>query len=82
MSTFVDDTSYEIAPSSADHPVSVTVCGDGPLLVRGAASVTGPDGDTIIPHRRTFALCRCGSSAIKPWCDGTHKLVRRSAPTA
>lgn len=57
-------------------PVQITACKDGPLLVRGAAEVVGDDGDLIENPRRTVALCRCGASAIKPWCDGTHKLIR------
>jgi len=33
--------------------------------------------------RKTVALCRCGASAIKPYCDGTHKLIKfRSGPPA
>jgi CDGSH-type Zn-finger protein len=35
----------------------------------------------IEPGRRTVALCRCGRSAIKPFCDGTHKVVRFRAPS-
>jgi CDGSH-type Zn-finger protein len=43
--------------------------------VRGDVVITGPDGEDIVPARRTVALCRCGISSIKPFCDGTHKLV-------
>jgi CDGSH-type Zn-finger protein len=62
--------------------VRITACTDGPLLVRGSVQVIGDDGQPIVNPRRTIALCRCGASAIKPWCDGTHKLVRSPpAPT-
>jgi CDGSH-type Zn-finger protein len=27
-------------------------------------------------QRKTVALCRCGASAIKPYCDGTHKFIK------
>jgi len=54
----------------------ITACTDGPLLVRGAVDIVGDDGEPLHNPRRTVALCRCGASAIKPWCDGTHKLVR------
>lgn len=59
-----------------ERDVQITACADGPLLVRGAVQVVGENGQTIDNPRRTVALCRCGSSAIKPWCDGTHKLIR------
>lgn len=54
----------------------ITACADGPLLVRGSVEIVGDDGESLHNPRRTVALCRCGASAIKPWCDGTHKLVR------
>ncbi|MGN6169624.1 MAG: CDGSH iron-sulfur domain-containing protein [Solirubrobacteraceae bacterium] len=31
--------------------------------------------------RGTIALCRCGKSRIRPFCDGTHQLVRFRAPS-
>jgi CDGSH-type Zn-finger protein len=58
-----------------DEPVTVTVCADGPLLVRGPFELMTQDGEPVDPGRRTVALCRCGRSAIKPFCDGTHKVV-------
>ncbi|SJN10843.1 hypothetical protein FM113_10310 [Leucobacter sp. 7(1)] len=48
---------------------------DGPLIVRGAFHIRTADGGPIPQHRRTVALCRCGLSNIKPWCDGTHKAA-------
>jgi CDGSH-type Zn-finger protein len=54
----------------------ITACPGGPLLVRGRVDIVGDDGTVIRNPRRTVALCRCGASAIKPWCDGTHKLIR------
>ncbi len=55
--------------------VSIVPCPDGPLLLRGDFEITGPEGKAIDPRRRTVALCRCGMSAIKPFCDGTHKAT-------
>ena len=55
--------------------VSITACPDGPLLVRGDIDLTLPNGDPIERKRSTIALCRCGVSAIKPFCDGTHKAI-------
>ena len=54
---------------------TITPYEDGPLIVRGDFDLRTPDGDPIDPGRGTIALCRCGKSAIKPFCDGTHKVV-------
>ncbi len=54
--------------------VTVTACPDGPLLVRGPATILGADGEPVPRNRATVALCRCGGTAIPPWCDGTHKV--------
>jgi CDGSH-type Zn-finger protein len=47
---------------------------DGPLLIRGAFELLTQDGQPIEAGRATVALCRCGLSANKPFCDGTHKV--------
>lgn len=61
----------------------IVVCPDGPLLVRGEFSLVTPAGNPVPRTRRTVALCRCGASAIKPYCDGTHKITGfRSDPEA
>jgi CDGSH-type Zn-finger protein len=51
---------------------TVTVYPDGPLVVRGDFEVRHVDG-TIVGTSRVVALCRCGRSALKPLCDGSHK---------
>ena len=56
-------------------PVEIVACPNGPLLVRGDVDIVSPDGESVPRNRRTVALCRCGVSVIKPWCDGSHKLV-------
>lgn len=55
---------------------------DGPLLVRGPFRLEDQDGNAIDPGRETIALCRCGRSRSKPFCDGTHSVVRFRAPSA
>nr|WP_125776672.1 CDGSH iron-sulfur domain-containing protein [Antribacter gilvus] len=62
------------APSSRGAEVTVTACPDGPLLVRGPARIVGSDGEPVARRRATVALCRCGGTAVPPWCDGTHKV--------
>jgi CDGSH-type Zn-finger protein len=59
---------------STDKP-SIQAYTDGPLLVRGEIDILAADGSVVPRNRATVALCRCGVSTIKPFCDGTHKLV-------
>lgn len=63
-------------PAEAPEPVTITVCPDGPLLVRGGYELLDGDDRPIDPGRATVALCRCGASSIKPFCDGSHKRTR------
>jgi CDGSH-type Zn-finger protein len=62
--------------------VVITPYRDGPLLVRGPVRMTDQEGNEIVLGRETIALCRCGKSRLRPFCDGTHKLVRFRAPSA
>ncbi len=59
---------------SEEQP-TITPYPDGPLLVRGDVELRTADGEPIPRKRRTVALCRCGLSTIKPFCDGTHKAA-------
>jgi CDGSH-type Zn-finger protein len=61
---------------------TITPYRDGPLIVRGNFRLTDQDGAEIDPGRDTIALCRCGKSGIKPFCDGAHKRSGFSAPSA
>ncbi|MEO7742713.1 MAG: CDGSH iron-sulfur domain-containing protein [Usitatibacter sp.] len=45
---------------------------NGPYLVREVTQLRNAEGEAI-SHEAVFALCRCGGSAHKPFCDGTHK---------
>jgi CDGSH-type Zn-finger protein len=61
--------------SDSPRPSRATVYPDGPILLRGNFEITAADGTPIPTRRRVVALCRCGKSALAPWCDGTHKAV-------
>jgi CDGSH-type Zn-finger protein len=65
-----------------DGGATITPYRDGPLIVRGDFRLVDQDGAEIDPGRDTIALCRCGKSGIKPFCDGTHKRSGFSAPSA
>jgi CDGSH-type Zn-finger protein/uncharacterized membrane protein YozB (DUF420 family) len=53
---------------------TIKVATDGPYLVTGACRLLDADG-VEVPARATFALCRCGNSSRKPFCDGTHAKI-------
>jgi uncharacterized Fe-S cluster protein YjdI len=44
----------------------------GPLLVTGGVRIVDSEGNLLYEGDRA-ALCRCGGSSNKPFCDGTHK---------
>jgi CDGSH-type Zn-finger protein len=54
---------------------------DGPYLVRGPVTLRDQSGELIGSQRATIALCRCGKSRLRPFCDGTHHLIRFRAPS-
>jgi CDGSH-type Zn-finger protein len=68
-------TSMPVGLPAPDEPggASVTLYENGPLILRGDVALLAMDGTEIEPGRRTVALCRCGFSAIKPFCDGSHR---------
>ena len=75
-------TGAEPGKAPAMDEATITPYRDGPLLVRGPFRLVDQDGNEIDPGRQTIALCRCGKSGIKPFCDGAHKRSGFSAPSA
>jgi CDGSH-type Zn-finger protein len=66
--------------AATGDPVTISPYPDGPVLVRGDFVVQDPTGRPIRSGRGTVALCRCGRSSTKPFCDGTHKVIGFRAP--
>jgi CDGSH-type Zn-finger protein len=58
----------------------ITPYRDGPLLVRGDFRMIDAAGLEIDPGRRTIALCRCGRSGRRPFCDGSQWAVGFRSP--
>ncbi len=48
---------------------------DGPNLVRGPLKFVDAAGKETVIEKARVALCRCGQSNNKPFCDGTHAKV-------
>jgi CDGSH-type Zn-finger protein len=77
----VSNVAARVRPGAMDDTATITPYRDGPLLVRGPFRLSDQDGNEIDVGRRTVALCRCGKSRMRPFCDGTHKVIRFSAPS-
>ena len=55
-------------------PLNVQPLANGPLMVTGNLEIVSGTGRTLDKVTKTF-LCRCGHSANKPYCDGSHKTA-------
>lgn len=63
--------------------VTITTRPNGPYLVKGPIRLVDPEGKEFTVQGDTVALCRCGGSTNKPFCDGTHsKLGFKAAEQA
>jgi CDGSH-type Zn-finger protein len=60
----------------------ITTLKNGPLLVSGNVELVDSDGKPIATQGTQFALCRCGASTKKPFCDGTHSKIGFEAAEA
>ncbi|MFN8522122.1 MAG: CDGSH iron-sulfur domain-containing protein [Chloroflexota bacterium] len=56
--------------------VEITVRTNGPYRITGPINVVDADGNAVdLGGRDVVALCRCGASEKKPFCDGTHNKI-------
>ena len=62
------------AAEEPEAETTITPQANGPLYLRGRLRVVGPDG-TVVREDTRMALCRCGHSNNKPFCDGSHRAV-------
>ena len=66
-------------------PITIRLKRNGPYLIAAdqANDVTifDPDGNVLVPEAgKPIKLCRCGDSATKPFCDGTHRVTCADKP--
>jgi CDGSH-type Zn-finger protein len=54
--------------------VTIKASRNGPYLVKGSVALRDADGN-VYESKGSFALCRCGASTTKPFCDGTHSKI-------
>jgi CDGSH-type Zn-finger protein/uncharacterized Fe-S cluster protein YjdI len=62
------------ASDASGGPLSINATLNGPLVVEGAFTLRTRDGRTE-HHAVKATLCRCGASARKPFCDGSHRRI-------
>jgi CDGSH-type Zn-finger protein len=56
--------------------VEIKVRENGPYRVRGPIRLIDADGNSYnVAEGETIALCRCGGSTTKPFCDSTHSKI-------
>jgi CDGSH-type Zn-finger protein len=61
---------------SAAPEVVIKVRDNGPYKVTGPVRLVDPaGGEWLLPAGETVALCRCGQSRTKPFCDRSHREV-------
>jgi CDGSH-type Zn-finger protein len=59
-----------------DEPVVIKVRDNGPYKVTGPVVIVDADGNRFaVDDDRPIALCRCGASRTKPFCDRSHREV-------
>ena len=68
--------------SEEPTPTRITPYRNGPYLVRGPVTLVDQNGEEIELRHKVVALCRCGKSQIRPFCDGTHKTIGFRAESA
>jgi len=64
---------HNVSASADETVLRIILAANGPYLLRGPVSFSAADGSEITSGK--CALCRCGQSSNKPFCDGTHKEV-------
>jgi 3-phenylpropionate/trans-cinnamate dioxygenase ferredoxin subunit len=54
--------------------VTIHIIKNGPYIVKGEVELKDAD-ENVYPAEKRMALCRCGASTEKPFCDGTHSKI-------
>lgn len=72
LSSFYNNE-HTVAPG-IDVDTTIEVTPNGPLLVYGNVTIKDTQGNETVKYKTT-ALCRCGASSNKPYCDGTHVKI-------
>ncbi len=74
----VQDNSAETPHNPPNGKLTISITPKGPLLLKGNVAIQDQSGEQVYSTDNA-ALCRCGASANKPFCDGSHKEIGFSA---
>ena len=59
--------------------ITITIRKNGAYLIAGEdvaqVKIVDHEGNVVTPPGKNIALCRCGASSTKPFCDGTHSKI-------
>jgi CDGSH-type Zn-finger protein len=72
---------HDLEGAIALEDVRIKVRLNGPYRVQGPVVLEDADGNQFELPGEVFALCRCGGSNNKPFCDGTHQSIGFQAET-
>ncbi|HEY0777795.1 MAG TPA: CDGSH iron-sulfur domain-containing protein [Gemmatirosa sp.] len=73
-------STFHYDPFRTMDPITITVRENGPFVIAGddmaRVRLVDAQGQTVSTEgRKAIALCRCGASTTKPFCDGTHSKI-------
>lgn len=71
LSYQIEEKTEDVSGREIDSIVTVEAMKNGPLLVYGNLHIKDSHGNEVTKNKVT-AFCRCGASANKPFCDGSH----------
>lgn len=74
LNTEGESTEQKDIQAEAASILNIEIKKNGPILITTDCTITHGDGSKET-KQGTTALCRCGQSANKPYCDGTHRKV-------
>ena len=73
LTYFMENKKQEAEESSTEQALTeLTVISNGPLKIKGTLQIQLASGETVLKEGTT-GFCRCGVSANKPFCDGSHR---------
>ena len=70
--SYVIEGGDEISDNNIVETLAIDISENGPILIKGPVNIKYK-GNHELRESKTIALCRCGGSSRKPYCDGTHK---------